>query len=483
MNTNFKYCDFFNGKKINIMGLGILGRGIGVAKFLADCGAKLTITDLKTKGQLRSSLAKLKKYKNIKYIFGNHRLSDFRDKDMIIKAASVPLNSTYIKEARKNKIPVEMDASLFVKLAPAGVNPVRSKISKKSADLLSVNRTSNGVKIVGVTGTRGKSTVAHLIYEVFKKTGKKVFLGGNVKAVATLPLLKKISNGSGAVIVLELDSWQLQGFGDAKISPHIAVFTNFMPDHLNYYKGSLKRYFDDKASIFRYQNKDDFLIVGKNGREAIRKFFKRKIRSRIIISRAENVPKNWKIKILGKHNLENIAAAIAGLKTLGIEIRHIKKAVESFNGLPGRTEFIKEIKGVKYYNDTNATTPEAVIAGLEAFKKHKGKIILISGGADKNLDYNNYSRVVKKYVKAIILFKGTASEKIIKGLRIENQESKEKIKFFSEIKSMKEALKIATTNAERGDVVILSPGAASFGIFKNEYDRGEQFVKLLKMLL
>lgn len=464
MNTKFQ--NFFRDKKITIMGLGILGRGIGVAKFFADCGAKLTITDLKTEKELSSSLAKLKKYKNIKYTLGRHRLSNFRSKALIIKAASVPLDSPYIKEAEKNKIPVEMDASLFAKLA---------------ADISSV-------KIIGITGTRGKSTVTHLIYDVLKMSfsfvkttknkGKKVFLGGNVKDIATLPLLKKISNGIGAIVVMELDSWQLQGFGKAKISPHIAVFTNFFPDHMNYYKGNMKRYFDDKANIFKYQNKDDFLIVGESGRKAIRKFFERKIKSRIVVARADDIPKNWKIKIPGKHNLENVAAAIASLKALGIEIRHIKNAVESFKGLPGRTEFVKEIKGVKYYNDTNATTPEAVIVGLEAFKKYKGKIILISGGADKNLDYKKFGETVKKYVKTLILFEGAASDKIIKELKIVNFQ----IKFFSGIKNMKEALKIAAANAERGDIVILSPGAASFGIFKNEFDRGEKFNKFVKKL-
>ena len=237
--------EIFRNKKILIMGLGILGRGMNVARFLAESGAKLTITDLKTKEALAASLKKLKKFKNVKYVLGRHNLADFKNADMVIKAAGVPLDSVYIAEARKNNISVEMDASLFAKLA-------------------------KGITIIGVTGTRGKSTVTHLIYEILKNAGKKVFLGGNIKGIANLPLLKKIKPGD--IVVMELDSWQLQGFGEAKISPHIAVFTTFLADHLDYYNGDMEKYFVDKANIYRFQNKNDWLIA----RPAVAKLIKEK---------------------------------------------------------------------------------------------------------------------------------------------------------------------------------------------------------------
>lgn len=445
------YCNYFKNKKITLMGLGLLGRGVNVAKFLAECGAKLTITDLKTKKELEPSLKKLKKFSGIKYVLGKHNLADFRRKDMIIKAAGVPLGSPYIKEARKNKIPVEMDASLFAKLLTSNVN------------------------IIGVTGTRGKSTTTQLIYEILKRSGKKVFLGGNVKGLATLPLLKKINPliGGGDVVVMELDSWQLQGFGEAKISPRVGVFTNFMRDHMNYYKNDMKQYFGDKANIFKYQKKSDFLITGEKLDKILKKFYKSKIKSKLIIARAADVPKNWKIKIMGQHNLENIAVAIETCKCLGINDPVIKKSVENFAGIPGRFEFIREIKGVKYYNDTTATTPEAVIASLKTMRKYKGKIILIGGGADKELDYKEYARIVKKYVKALFLFKGAATDKIARAIG--------KNKFpVKVVDSMKKAIGIVRANAEKGDVVLLSPGAASFGLFSNEFDRGDQFNKLVK---
>ncbi|MEK9183489.1 MAG: UDP-N-acetylmuramoyl-L-alanine--D-glutamate ligase, partial [Patescibacteria group bacterium] len=456
--VNMNYIDFFRGKRITVMGLGILGRGIGVAKFLAKCGAKLTITDLKTKKELQPALKKLKKFKNIKYILGRHRLTDFRNKDMIIKAAGVPLDSPYIKEAKKNKIPVEMDASLFIKVIRLGSS-------------FSTWKPSFQVKIIGITGTRGKSTTTQLIYEILKRSGKRVFLGGNVKGLATLPLLKKVRPDD--IVVMELDSWQLQGFGEAKISPRIAVFTNFMRDHMNYYKKNMGRYFNNKANIFKYQKEGDFLITGEKINKILKKFYKSKIKSKVIIAKKGDITKRWKVKLIGDHNLENIAAAIAACGCLGVSDAVIKKAVENFSGVSGRLEFIGETKGVKYYNDTTATTPEATMVALNSLKENKGKIILIGGGMDKMLDYKNYAQIVKRSVKALILFKGAATDKIIRALG--------RIRFHIEIvDGMKRATEVARAKAKKGDLILLSPGAASFGVFKNEFDRGEQFDKLVK---
>ena len=173
--------------------------------------------------------------------------------------------------------------------------------------------------------------------------------------------------------------------------------------------------------------------------------------------------------------MANIALAIEAVKSFGIKESVIKKSAENFKGLPGRLEFVKEIKDIKYYNDTTATTPEAVMAALDSLKESKGKIILIGGGADKNLEYDGYAKAVKKYIKVLILFRGLASNKIISSLG--------KVKFPMEVfDNMKAALKFAVANAKKGDIVLLSPGAASFGVFKNEFDRGEQFNKLVEKI-
>ncbi|OHA84132.1 MAG: UDP-N-acetylmuramoylalanine--D-glutamate ligase [Candidatus Yonathbacteria bacterium RIFOXYC2_FULL_47_9] len=433
-----------------MLGLGLLGRGVNVAKFLAELGAELTITDLKDTQALAPSLKQLTKFKNIRYVLGEHDLEDFKNCDMVIKAAGVPLGSPYIAEAKKNDIPVEMDASLFAKFTPA--------------------------TIVGVTGTRGKSTVTHLLKHILDIAYPgHVFVGGNVRGMATLPLLKKIKIGD--VVILELDSWQMQGFGDAKISPHISVFTNFLPDHLNYYKGNMKKYFDDKANIFKYQNEDGALIVGDQAAKEITELFKGKIKSIVLVARKNIVPKTWKIKIPGEHNRANIACAMAVCQELDLDLQTIKKGVESFVGVPGRLELVRTVGGVKYYNDTTATTPDGNRVALTALKEKEGKnIVLIAGGADKELDYTDMAKLVHKTVKGLVLIEGAATEKLLDLIP-----KKTSYPVFI-VGSMKDALRQAQDCAQKGDTILLSPGAASFGVFKNEFDRGDQFVKFVKNL-
>ena len=456
------YKTFFKNKKITIVGLGLLGRGIGVVKFLAKNGADLIVTDLKTKEQLSSSLKKLAVFKNIKYVLGEHRLEDFRNRDMVIKAAGVPLDSPFIAEAKKNKIPIEMDASLFAKLAPTGV------------------------KIIGVTGTRGKSMVTHLLYEILKENfgSSKVHLGGNVRGIATLPLLKKVKPGD--FVVMELDSWQLQGFGESRLSPPVSLFTTFLSDHQNYYKNSMEQYFADKANIYRWQTKDGILLARPQAVKIIKEKDKAGIKGRFKVVKKSDLPANWKHNLLGEHNLENIALALSAARELGALDKVSKKAIAAFPGLPGRLEFIKEKGGIKYYNDTNATTPDAVLVALAALKKYKGKIILLGGGADKNLDYATYAKAVRQNVKALALFRGTATDKILEVLwsrsvlgRSRTDLDQNKVEVFDNIR---EAFAWAKAQAKRGDIILLSPGAASFGVFKNEYDRGDQFNKLVKRI-
>ena len=442
----------FKGKKITVMGLGILGRGIGYTKFLAECGADLIVTDLKTKEQLATSLKALAKFPNIKYVLGEHRLEDFRDRDMIMKAAGVPYDSIYIEEAKKNNIPVEMDVSLFAKSAP-------------------------GVMIIGVTGTRGKSMTTTLVYEILKANEKflkkNIYVGGNLRGVATLPLLKKVKDGD--ILVCELDSWQLQGFGDAKISPHISVFTTFMPDHMNYYRGSMEKYFNDKAKIFINQKKEDVLII----RPGMKKFInQKKVNGKFLIINPTDVSK-WKFNVPGEHQRENLSCAVKVASVLGISESKIKKSVARFKDLEGRLQLLKTYKGIKIYNDNNATTPEATISGIEAMKtiikdQSKKRIILICGGADKKLDLTNFVKAVNNNCKAVSLIPGTGTDVLLKEY---------KLKILNEVgKDFESVIKTALGLASRGDIILFSPAFASFGMFNNEYERNDLFMKIIKKL-
>jgi UDP-N-acetylmuramoylalanine--D-glutamate ligase len=427
----------FRGKKITLMGLGLLGRGVGDAEFLAACGVEeLIITDLKTEAELAPSIERLKDFPNITYHLGGHRLEDFENRDMIVRAPNTPLDSPFIARAREHGIPVEMDASLFAKLSPA--------------------------MIVGITGTRGKSTVTHLIYEMARAAGMSAVLGGNERGTATLPLLVKTNEKN--VVILELDSWQLQGFEDAKISPHISVWTNFMPDHMNYYKGDMDRYFQDKAAIARFQKPGDSFITTKEIKERIESRFG------ILAGTCEidpAVPDDGDIALLGEHNRRNAAFARAAAHCMGIPDDIIKNTLKTFSGLPGRLQLVAEKNGVAFYDDGNSTTPEATIVALKALAPKGRPIVLIAGGSDKELDFSPLAPEIETRVKKLILFEGKATEKIKTLLPKDFP--------YTTASSMAEAFSAALAGAAPHDIILLSPGATSFGIFKNEYDRGDQF--------
>lgn len=432
----------FKDKKVIVMGLGLLGGGVGVAKFFVKQGAKVLVTDLKTKNQLRESIQKLKGLP-IKYVLGRHRNKDFIDADLIIKNPAVPKNSPYLKIAEKHNIPVRTDIDIFFDLCP--------------------------VPIIGITGTKGKSTVATLIYLFLKKKYPKTILAGNI-GLSPLEILPKINKKTK--VILELSSFELE---DLRKSPKIAVVTTLFPDHLNRYK-NFKDYVNAKKSIFKYQKKDDILILNYDNPET------RKLASEALA----------RVRFFRD---SNVSAALAVAKLFKIPKKDIKKILSNFKGIPNRQELIATKNGIKYFNDTTATTPQSVILAIKTFKKRfpKSKIILIAGGLDKNLNYKELAKNIRGKINYLVLLPGTASDKL-----------KKELKGFSMFpaKSMRGAVKKAANIAKKGDIVLLSPGAASFtphfqkrkkggtlsiqkesggfNLFKNEFDRGEQFKKYVK---
>jgi UDP-N-acetylmuramoylalanine--D-glutamate ligase len=477
----------FRGKKITLMGLGLLGRGLGDAKFFAAAGADLIITDLKTEAELAPSIAELRQFPNIVFHLGGHQMEDFENRDLIIRAPNAPLDSPFLAHAREHGILIEMDAALFVKLCHETPASPASSLSSSPA-------------IVGVTGTRGKSTVTQLIYEMARaafdggdstsaSSSRKVYLGGNVRDTATLPLIEKISGDD--IVVLELDSWQLQGFAEDAVSPNIAVWTNFMPDHMNYYHGDMEQYFEDKAAIARFQKPSDVFIAPREIKEKIEARFGALAGKYIepIALPLAGEESDWEIALPGEHNRANAACAIAAARALAVPDQNIKKILKTFHGLPNRLELLGKKNGIAFYNDSNATTPDATIAALRALTLAtplatplttkntaivQRPIILIAGGSDKELDFAQLASEIEKLehekiIKKIILLEGKASEKLKAKLS-----SLEKFP-VTMVKNMDEAVDAAKGAAVSGDIILLSPAATSFGIFKNEYDRGEQF--------
>lgn len=435
---------YFEGKRITVMGLGLLGRGLGDVRYLAEQGAELIVTDLKTPEQLATSLESLNEFSNITYVLGEHRLEDFRNRDFILKAAGVPHDSAYIREAREEGIPIKMSASWFAELTE--------------------------IPLVGVTGTRGKSTTTHMLDAIFRHAGKEVLLGGNVRGVSTLALLPQVTENS--IALMELDSWQLQGFSDAGISPEVAVFTTFFPDHLNYYNDDLDAYLADKAAIFLNQSPQDTLILGAQCADFITEKYGDRISAYPVTAGDHDFREDWVLPIPGAHNRYNAALAVEAARALDIDDEVIKEALETFTGVPGRLELIRTVDDVAYYNDTTATTPDATCAALYALgEKHKGRILLILGGADKGLDMTELLTVIPAYTKRVELLTGTGTDRI--------RSSLPDVEVYDTLVA---AVGNARRHAEPGDVILLSPAFASFGMFANEFDRGDQFNELVRGL-
>lgn len=434
---------FFKGKKITLMGLGLLGRGVGDAAYLAECGAELIVTDLKPAELLAPSLKKLEQYSSITYRLGEHRVEDFANRDLILKAPKTPPDSPYIEEAKKHGIPVTMSTALTASLA------------KKE-----------GATVVGVTGTRGKTTTTMLIAHLLQEAGKRVVLGGNIRDVSTLARLPEVT--ADTYLVLELDSWQLQGFREEGLSPDVAVFTTFYRDHMDYYGGNEDAYLKDKAEIFIHQNKDDVLVLGSHVAARILEKYP-DLKNTPIIANAKSI-ESWEMQLIGAHNKENVACAVAAVEALGIEMSVIQEGLRSFKGVEGRLELIAEKHGVKFYNDTTSTTPEAAYAALTALN-NKDHTILICGGYDKGLDMSLLVDAIPSYTKTLILLEGSGTEKI-----------QGQFPEASVHSSLSSAVSEAVQKAEEGDTILFSPAFASFGMFKNEYDRGDQFVALVNEL-
>jgi len=434
-------------QRVAFLGLGV--ENISLIKFLLlkKIKPEITICDFRTWEQLGERFDDLSQYENIKWQLGseyNKKLDKF---DILFRSPGWTINCPGIKEAQKirgKSINLTSPMEFFLESCP----------------------TKN---IIGVTGTKGKGTTSSLIFEILKQAKRRVWLGGNI-GIATFDFLNKIKSTDW--VILELSSFQLQGMSR---SPKIAVFTNFTKEHQspadpnnpNYHR-SLKEYWEAKFNIVKWQKKGDSAVINIK-LEA--RFKNKKLRSKKIYFNKSEMSS----KLIGEHNKENIAAAIEVAKLAGINSSAIEKAVARFNGLEHRIEFVKEVCGVKYFDDSFATTPEAAVIALKSFKE---PIILLAGGAEKKSEFKAFAKEIKKKVKFLILLAGEASPRI--GIEaIKNGFNRKNIII---VRSMKDAVSMARKKSSSGEIVLLSTGCASFGMFKNYKERGKLFKEAVNEL-
>ena len=455
--------DYFKGKKVTLMRVGLIGRGIGDSAYIAEAGGQVLVVDDAPQSVMQPAVDALSAYSNITFKFGPYDFADFKEADLVVVGPGAPLEEPVLVECKKAGIRLVQSAALFAELS--------------------------GVPIIGVTGTRGKSTVTHMIHHVLSfVTGGKILLGGNIRGVSNLQLLKEVEEDS--LCVMELDSWQLQGFGWSGISPQIAVFTTFMEDHLNYYElggktrdEAMTLYFTDKAQIFSHQEASDVLITTPSVFEWIKEVLpKTTLTQEVILADSSILPEDMLLSMPGEHNRLNATLAYEALKSVGLTEEEIFDGLATFPGVPGRLEYLGEVKeGVKVFNDNNSTTPAATMVGMQAVgTKGERKVVLIVGGDDKNIDMSAMVAEIPKWCSKVVLFKERGTERIREAVFALGKEG---LEIFEE-EGLKATVERAVSVAVPGEVILYSPGFSSFGkYFRNEFDRGDQFVEIVSQYL
>lgn len=471
------------------MGLGLHGGGVATVRFLHKHGAYVTVTDMRTREALALSLRALKGV-SVNFVLGEHRNKDFRDTDIVVVNPGVPKESAYLAIAAKEGKHIENDASLFFE--------------------------SSDAPIIGVTGTRGKTTTTLWIAELLKKKYPLVKPSGNTPENALLKEFDRVQ-GKGIPVVAELSSWQLEYLPQSGRAPHIAIITNLYPDHLNRY-ANIKAYASAKARIFQKQRDGDFLIL--NHDNAWTKFFLGKkpkglvffvstkplpkslnglfVRNEKLIFRFDGIEQElFSVKRFvrerGLANLENLLASVLAVKLFDSTVRISEGEALKLLTPRMRQEIVYKKGNLTIVNDSCATSPDGVIAAIKRFAPNSGRptsrvgghVILITGGTDKELLFGDLAALIRERIlpERLILLNGSATAKLFGELHTLGYDKKYPLIAFEDLATCLSEALVRAKQFKGKTTILFSPGAASFEKFLHEFDRGEKFNKLIKKYL
>ncbi len=458
-----EFNNYLNNRKVAIIGLGV--SNLPLLEYLYKYHANVTVFDNKEIDQIpKDIMDKITKY-SMGFSFGKNSLQKLVGFDLIFRSPScLPTKSELLAESERGAI-VTTEIEMLMEMCPG--------------------------KIIGVTGSDGKTTTTTLIYEIIKASGYNCYLGGNIG----IPLFTKLEEMKPQdIIILELSSFQLMGMN---ISPDIAVVTNITPNHLNIHK-DYEEYINAKKNIFKHQGEDGILII--NYDNEITKSFEKEANGKVIFFSGtqkidngyivdDNVIKECDDKIRkhilntndliikGHHNFENACTAIAATRNL-VDIDLAVEVIKNFKGVEHRIELVEEINDVKWYNDSASSSPTRTLAGLNAFDREE--IVLIAGGYDKNLDYAPMAKTVVDKVKTLVLI-GQTSDKIFNAVKEELDNQNKYLEIYM-CDSLSQAVGVAYKKSKPNQIVLFSPASASFDMFKNFDDRGKQFKELVYKL-
>lgn len=459
------------GKRVILVGLGRLGGGVAAAKYFASKGAKLTVTDALGARELSASLKKLGNYRHIRYILGKQSESNFKNQDIAIFNPAIPATSPLVKFAKKHCGRTYNDLSYFLETVYGSEGETGPE------------------RYIGVTGTRGKTTITNWIVHFLDRA----VMGGNMPTAGLFKLLGR-RDIKKKPVVLELSSFQLEFMEKDSTPPHIAVVTNLYVDHLNRHK-TFKKYADTKARLFAGQKRDDFLILNADDPNS-KIFTDKKPVAHVYFTSAmgkkiENglrvkngmifLAENGKEILIGKippgyslHSLGNLLASMLAAYLWGIEWSVVLKKIPSLPQIPFRQELVYKKRNMKIYNDSASTSPEGAIAAIERF--NDPMTVFIFGGTDKMLDFSSLAYRIRKKIgaKRAYFLEGSGTVKLMDELRRMGWKGK------TAYPSLEGILREISMGKKEIRRVVFSPGAASFEKFKNEFDRGKRFNRLVK---
>jgi UDP-N-acetylmuramoylalanine--D-glutamate ligase len=445
--------------------LGLARQGIAVSRWLAAQGAHVTVSDLQPADKLSAAIEALRGIE-VKFALGGHPLSLLDECDYLCLSGGVPIDLPIVREARRRGLALTNDAQLFVErcLAP----------------------------IIGITGSAGKTTTTTLTGEILRAARYVTRVGGNIGN----PLIGELDAiGPTQRVVMELSSFQLELM---TISPSVAGILNVTPNHLDRH-GTMEAYIAAKSHILDYQTFDDTAVLGYDDpvarqlsgrtRGYVRFFSREKIIGRgaflkgdrliIVQNRESEVCRLSDIALRGAHNVQNVLAACALTAALGVEADAMAEAIRAFKGVPHRLQLVGEVKGVKYYDDSIATAPERLMAGVLSFEE---PLVLLAGGRDKHLPWDTAARLIIERVRQLIVFGEMAD--LVRGA-VEAQLAlggERTLEAIHQVTTLEQAVAQAAQLARPGEAVLLSPGGTSFDAFKDFEERGDAFQALVKEL-
>lgn len=453
--------DELTGKRVLVMGLGRFGGGAGAARFLAQAGAKVTVTDQADEKKLADSIAQLSGLP-ITYHLGGHLEDDFHQADLVVVNPAVKKNNPYLDIARRQGVPLTAEMNLFFTYCPA--------------------------PIVGITGSNGKSTTTAMIAAVLeagaggkaRKAYRRVWVGGNIGQENLLSQVGDIQ--AEDVVVLELSSFMLYDLETIQRSPRVAVVTNIAPNHLDWH-GTMEEYVRCKQNILRFQKADDVAILNRLD-EPLQSW------AGMIPSQVRWYPPDpvtpIELQVVGFHNQVNASAALVVAEIFGVEPAAARQALASYKALEHRIEFVREVKGVRYYNDSIATTPESVMVAIDAFKEPK---VFILGGYDKKVSFTALAEHIvlaplKQHaepVMAVVLL-GQVREQLFAEIEAAKERYQANFPDCVRAETFEDAVAKAAQMAHSGCVVLMSPACASYDMFVNFTQRGRRFREMVGQL-